>query len=379
MTKRKSFTLIELMAALVLFLGMSIIVMRVFAAANGVVSRAKANSEMYRKARAVLDIIESDLAKAYVDQTGRFFYCGEYSAGAYPNLPAGFNISFPPHSTTTALSRLGDGSDILLMATTNEEHRLINPTLAGAGAPSAYQVMYYLRNDGALIRHVENFEAPETLAAAALLPGEPSIREPLSGGDVTCNTTATGDDVQIVPNGNAVGAGQTLIGPGLNYVIDTLPGGDDVVVGTGVGRPLWLNNDLSTFFAVGARDTTGAPWNWPGTKFDTNDDAFVNCPRYQTCQATGQSNAGELTSAAYTAADVNDYYLMSTNVRSIHFRFFDADAGTNNWLETWNSPAVAWGIWDRPRLPRAVHVTIEMASDNGRWTATFSTLVYIGG
>jgi len=370
--RRKSFTLIELMAALVLFLVMSIIVMRVFSAAHQVVSKAKANSQMYRQARAILDIIESDLAKAYVDQTGRFFYCSDRNipgvirdggSGTYdgpaalggddtwydgttagwpgptsfppgkilvlpgpdgtintgtgaddfldvvpPFIPPGFNLSVPgtavPPSAASPLR-------LLMFATTNADHRLIHPALARAGAPPAYQVMYYLRDDGALIRLVENFEVPEWVAAQAPPDGPPPC----------------------------------------------LPGEMDG------DRSFWVQNNLATF-----APSYGAGWR---TGFQTPAEAFENCPRYQTCQVTGDSSAGELANPLYSPTDVTDYYLLSTNVRSINFRFFDPVA--NRWWRNWN-----WGAFEMPRLPYAVHVTVEMESDNERWTAAFSTLVHIG-
>jgi hypothetical protein len=54
------------------------------------------------------------------------------------------------------------------------------------------------------------------------------IIEPASGGNGTANTTATGDDIQVVASGAAAAAGAVIIRPGPNGVIDSTPGGDDV-------------------------------------------------------------------------------------------------------------------------------------------------------
>jgi len=338
-TKRRSFTLIEMMAALVLFLAMSIIVIEVFGAAQEVVFRAKANSQMYRQARAVLDIIESDLAKAYVDQTGRFFYCGEYyyddatTTNFWPTVPLELSVSFPPAwDNVGANTRLAKRSKISVFATANADHRLIHPVLAAAGAPATYQVMYYLRHDGVLMRMVENFDVPDHVPDADSLSG-------------------------VVPGSAA--------------------------------RAFWMKNDLATFYRIAANDPSG--------DFTTEAGAFANAPRYQTCQVV-DPDVGELSSdnglltddaATTTVDEVNDYYLLSqlgqpdsirelsANVRFINFRFFDADSGTNNWVGSWNDVA-NWTTTGRKHLPHAVHVTVEMESDNGRWTAAFSTLVYIG-
>ena len=63
---------------------------------------------------------------------------------------------------------------------------------------------------------------------AALQPvGAMAIREPLTGGNSLCNTTAAGDDIQVVPVGTAALAGQILILPGPNGRLDTQPAADD--------------------------------------------------------------------------------------------------------------------------------------------------------
>ena len=101
--------------------------------------------------------------------------------------------------------------------------------------------------------------------------------------------------------------------------------GSALLPGETVGAPprsFWVQNDLSTFYPVSARSTG------PQEDFTSNDEAFVNCARYQTCQVTRNSYAGRLPDPPYLPGDVSDYYLLSTNVRSINFRFFDAEAAT---------------------------------------------------
>ncbi len=54
------------------------------------------------------------------------------------------------------------------------------------------------------------------------------IYEPAGGAPpLTCETTAAGDDVQLVPVGNVVVEGQLLVTPGANKLIDSVPGGND--------------------------------------------------------------------------------------------------------------------------------------------------------
>ncbi len=55
-----------------------------------------------------------------------------------------------------------------------------------------------------------------------------AIVEPLVG-DGLANTTAQGDDVQIVDPGAAVMPGYAIVTPGPNGVLDTAPGGDDII------------------------------------------------------------------------------------------------------------------------------------------------------
>jgi hypothetical protein len=50
----------------------------------------------------------------------------------------------------------------------------------------------------------------------------------IDGGNLICNTTKAGDDVQVVASGAAVASGGICIGPGPNGVMDTTPAGDDI-------------------------------------------------------------------------------------------------------------------------------------------------------
>ena len=67
-------------------------------------------------------------------------------------------------------------------------------------------------------------------AARAPLACEPVIMEPFAGGDGTAGSTvAVGtDDIQVIASGAAVAAGDVIIAPGPNGVIDSAAGGDDV-------------------------------------------------------------------------------------------------------------------------------------------------------
>lgn len=73
------------------------------------------------------------------------------------------------------------------------------------------------------------------------------IIEPESGGNGICNTTAQGDDVQLVALGAPATPGQNLIGAGPNGIIDTTPGGDDrpsrlgLVNARPIGNKSWPN------------------------------------------------------------------------------------------------------------------------------------------
>ena len=59
-------------------------------------------------------------------------------------------------------------------------------------------------------------------------PGQ--ISELWAAGNGTCDTTAAGDDVQIVASGDPAAPGQVVVGPGSNGVLDTTAGGDDVTI-----------------------------------------------------------------------------------------------------------------------------------------------------
>lgn len=54
-----------------------------------------------------------------------------------------------------------------------------------------------------------------------------AIVEAEEGGDGLANTTAAGDDVQVIAVGQPALPGETIIGPGGNGMIDTAPAGDD--------------------------------------------------------------------------------------------------------------------------------------------------------
>lgn len=54
------------------------------------------------------------------------------------------------------------------------------------------------------------------------------IIEPHTGGNGIANTSAQGDDIQVVPVGQMVSPGATIISPGPNAVLDTEPTGDDI-------------------------------------------------------------------------------------------------------------------------------------------------------
>jgi hypothetical protein len=70
------------------------------------------------------------------------------------------------------------------------------------------------------------------------------IREPSDGGNGTADTEAQGDDEQIVAVGTPVDATEDIIGVGPNGVLDTAPGGDDVVsVSAIVGERIVGNPD----------------------------------------------------------------------------------------------------------------------------------------
>lgn len=76
-----------------------------------------------------------------------------------------------------------------------------------------------------------------------------------AGNNLTCDTLATGDDVQLVPFGNAVASSSTwVVGHGPNGVIDTAPGGDDAVTHAGG----WINE--SRAFVCFIKDQTDPQW-----------------------------------------------------------------------------------------------------------------------
>lgn len=56
-----------------------------------------------------------------------------------------------------------------------------------------------------------------------------NIIEPISGGNGIANTTALIDDVQVIPVGQPAAPGAIIVSPGANGVIDSMPGGDDML------------------------------------------------------------------------------------------------------------------------------------------------------
>ena len=98
------------------------------------------------------------------------------------------------------------------------------------------------------------------------------IIEPREGGNGTCNSTASGGDTQLVAVGAAATAGQELVGPGANAVLNSIKGGDDVVLGCELGDERLLGpnesgewvcyilvNSASAMRAMDACDHGGTP------------------------------------------------------------------------------------------------------------------------
>lgn len=82
-----------------------------------------------------------------------------------------------------------------------------------------------------------------------------AIIEPRSGGDGTCNTTASGDDVQVVAQGTTnVAAGTTLIRPGPNGILDTELSGDDQIDAEGPHIAATESDTAATTIAAGSDD-----------------------------------------------------------------------------------------------------------------------------
>jgi hypothetical protein len=71
-----------------------------------------------------------------------------------------------------------------------------------------------------------------TLSRAYAQPGV-GIAEVYTGPNGVCDTTAAGDDVQVIPVGSGA-PGTLAIEPGLNVVLDTVPAGDDTVSGSDI-------------------------------------------------------------------------------------------------------------------------------------------------
>jgi uncharacterized repeat protein (TIGR01451 family) len=100
-------------------------------------------------------------------------------------------------------------------------------------------------------------------AAAGMTTITAAITEQLAGGNGIANTTASGDDVQVVAVGDPVFAGQVIILPGPNGVINSAPAGGETSINTtmevrllpnGVGPGTVINfanaaaNDLNAAF-----------------------------------------------------------------------------------------------------------------------------------
>lgn len=73
------------------------------------------------------------------------------------------------------------------------------------------------------------------LDAAAGTPGvcQPVIIEPQTGGNGLCNTTAMGDDVQVIQVGAMAAAGAVVVNAGPNGQLESIAGGDDEPVAGG--------------------------------------------------------------------------------------------------------------------------------------------------
>ncbi|MDX2201020.1 MAG: IPT/TIG domain-containing protein [Phycisphaerae bacterium] len=80
------------------------------------------------------------------------------------------------------------------------------------------------------------------------------IAEPRAGGNGRANTDAAGDDVQVVARGQTVASGQTVIRPGPNGVIDTVPNGDDKIDAEGASIVATSGGTVATATASGSDD-----------------------------------------------------------------------------------------------------------------------------
>jgi len=68
-----------------------------------------------------------------------------------------------------------------------------------------------------------------------------AICEPIAGGDATCNTSAVGDDVQVVASGVLAAPGQVVVTYGADQRLDTAAGGDDRF--SAINREIWDGDD----------------------------------------------------------------------------------------------------------------------------------------
>jgi len=68
-----------------------------------------------------------------------------------------------------------------------------------------------------------------------------AIVEPIAGGDTTCNTSASGDDDQVVNSGTSATPGQVVVTYGADEILDTAAGGDDRL--SAINREIWDGDD----------------------------------------------------------------------------------------------------------------------------------------
>jgi hypothetical protein len=107
---------------------------------------------------------------------------------------------------------------------------LDNPTVFNRlGAQNPNWITYALRRDVVVAPNVGNAVNVDVIA------------EPAVGGNLLADTTAAGDDVQVVDVGDAVAPGDVIIEPGPNGVLDTLAAVDDVVAALAIGEDVVLS------------------------------------------------------------------------------------------------------------------------------------------
>jgi len=79
----------------------------------------------------------------------------------------------------------------------------------------------------------------------------------IDGGNGFADTQKSGDDVQVVPVGNALIPGDVVVAPGLNCALDTVPAGDDKIIWSFCG-PVAVANCFWWFDSKYA-DPSGTP------------------------------------------------------------------------------------------------------------------------